>query len=81
MLTISTQLFDYRDREFTADASDLGWDRAQREFFMRSAKTGALVHFKCVGTEWHEEDVVSWHFESEHLPSIGGTLLATVYND
>ena len=81
MLTISTQLFDYANRGFTAEASDLGWDKTPREFFMRSAVTGALVHFKWVQTEWHEEDILSWIYESEHLPSIGGTLFATVYND
>jgi hypothetical protein len=87
MQEISSQLFDYdaETRTFTADISELEAVHGQVGvvFYMRSARTGAMVEFEYIlaNRDDEEGEVQSWYFTSEYLPSINGHLRVIIFND
>lgn len=84
MKEISSQLFDYKDRTFVGEFSELEAVHGEigDEFGIRSARTGAVVKFSCAGCERDPEgDLQFVEYESEYLPSIQGHVRAIILND
>ena len=84
MKEISSQLFDYKDRTFVGEFSELEAHHGPIDsvFGIRSAVTGAVVKFTVVDWERDPEgDLQFVEYESEYLPSIQGHLRAVIFND
>lgn len=84
MKEISSKLFDYKDRTFVGEFSELEAHHGEIgfDFGIRSSVTGAVVKFSRAGCERDSEGELQFvEYESEYLHSIQGHLRAIIFND